>query len=80
MFDGHFDSIPIGRVDAGQRGAEVIVDCLEDLPAIFIVDQTDGDPDASKPSGTADTMQVGLLVRLAVSGNGKILGVLSALE
>lgn len=54
--DGFLDCIPVTRVDACQVATKVVANFLELFPALLIVEQADGDADASETPRTADSV------------------------
>lgn len=64
LFDDLFDLIPVLGVNALDVAAEVLLDLAEHLPFSAAGDEGDGHTNATEPTGTTDTVQVGLVVGL----------------
>ena len=66
LFNGAFDVVPVLGVERGHLEVEVVLDLIQVPMLSGARDQADGDTDAPKTSGTADTMEISLWIRMAV--------------
>ena len=56
LLDRLLHYIPVRSVNAGHLDLKVVLDLHEHLPAFFVIDEADGDADASEATSTTDTM------------------------
>lgn len=54
--DGFLDCVPVTGVNACQMATKVVTNLLELFPGLLVVEQADGNADASKTPGTADSV------------------------
>lgn len=54
--DGFLDCVPVTGVNACQLATKVVTNLLELFPTLLVVEQADGDADASETPGTADSV------------------------
>lgn len=65
LFDDILNFVPVLRIHPLDSAVKVLLDLVEHIPLFPVGDERDGDTHTAETSGTTDTVQVGLEVRLA---------------